>query len=150
MWANARPIAATIASCKHRVTRQQESNLICDRATMLSVNYTGCQSLPGSSINSACCLIKWRSVKCRSTLQISWRRLQKSVPDLHSARQITAISLSGGQDWKSENVLFLSRHRVCGISCRESWNCVNRQHCSSASLKRFCSRHHTECLKTTF
>ena len=63
--------------------------------------YTGCQWLPGSSINSACWLTKWRSVKRRSTLQISWRRLQKSLPDLHSVRQPTAISLS--QEAKTEN-----------------------------------------------
>jgi len=49
-----------------------------------------------------------------------------------------------------ENVLFLSWHRVRGISCQESWNCVNRQHCSSASLNHFCSPHHTACLNTTF
>jgi len=37
-----------------------------------------------------------------------------------------------------------------GISCRQSWKRVNRQHCSSASLKHFCSPHHTACLKITF
>jgi len=36
------------------------------------------------------------------------------------------------------------------LPCRQSWNCVNRQHCSGASLKHFSSPHHTECLKTTF
>ena len=40
--------------------------------------------------------------QARSTLQISWRRLQKSLPDLHSVRQLTAISLSG-QEANTEN-----------------------------------------------
>ena len=69
-----------------------------------------------------CC--STQNCQCASTFH-AWPRyvsfiyvvydLYESLPDLHSVRQLTAISLPGGQDWKSENVLFLLRHRVCGI-----------------------------------
>ena len=67
---------------------------------------------------------------------LSTPQSQKSLPDRHSARQLTTISPSGGQDGNSENVRFLSRYH-CNISYQQSWNCADQQCCLGASLKRF-------------
>ena len=56
------------------------------------------------------------------------------------------------QEAKTENrrTCFFCHGTASVESAANRVETVNRQHCSSASLKHFCSPHHTACLKTTF
>jgi len=125
--------------CREFSTRQQESFLICDQATMrfpIFWNYIGIRSLLGSSTNSACWLTKQWSVTHQGTLLTYWSQPQKSLLSLHSECQLKRTSWFGNQDWKSQNVRFPWLLCVYGISYRQSWNCVDQPHCSSANSKR--------------